>query len=59
MSTSTENAQNILSNLCDEVKLDTENPSANIKEQYHRVMMMLAEARHQLDLLNDMKEEVG
>ena len=53
----TQDAQNIIQRLEIEVDLQIEYPDIKIKRQYHKAKKALADARHEFDILNDMKPE--
>lgn len=52
----TEDIQNTLKRLEGEIYLNVDKPSIKLKRQYHKAVKALADARHELDVLNDMKE---
>ena len=52
---STEDAQNRVRRIMDNMDLNINSPGSKLKKQYHKVEVALANARHELDLLNDMK----
>lgn len=54
----TEDIQNIVRRLEDEIYLNVDKPSVKLKRQYHKAVKALSDARHELDILNDMKDEL-
>ena len=58
MSKETDDAQNILNRLINEVHLNVTNPSIKLKRQYHKAESALANAAFEFDVLNDMKGEL-
>lgn len=52
----TEDVQNIVSRLEKEMYLNLPNATTKIKTQYHKVHKAMLDLRHELDVLNDMKE---
>ena len=52
----TEDVQNSLSRMREGVYLNTHAPSISLKKQYHKALGILTDARHEFDILNDMKE---
>lgn len=57
MSLETEDAQNILGRVERDIYLNVQKPSVKVKRQYHKAVKSLADARFELDVLNDMKSE--
>ena len=58
MKTETYDVQNTLYVLLTRCYLNVENPSPKLKKQYQKAIVTLSNARHEFDLLNDMKEEL-
>lgn len=52
----TEDVQNTLGRLEEEVYLNVEKPSLIIKRQYHKTTIALTNAKNEFDILNDMKK---
>jgi len=55
----TESVQNSLARMLDSVYLNVDNPSIKLKNQYHKAVKTLSDARHEFDILNDMKENAS
>lgn len=53
----TEDIQNRLSLMGLEVYLNVDKPTVKVKRQYHKAVKALSDARHEFDILNDMKEQ--
>ena len=53
--TETETVQNTLRRLIDQVYLNIDDPTKREKSQYSRAVIALEKARHEFDLLNDLK----
>ena len=52
----TEDIENAIQRLLDAVGLNVNNPTKNIKVKYHKAVMALMDAKHEFEILNDMKE---
>ena len=55
MKTETETVQNTLRRLIDGVYLNIDEPTKREKAQYSRAVIALEKARHEFDLVNDLK----
>lgn len=53
----TVDVQNRLAKLEGGVYLNVSKPNAKLKRQYHKALKALADAKHEFDLLNDLKED--
>jgi len=55
----TNDVQNTLRRLRDDVDLNVDGPTTAIKRQYSKALIALENARLQFDILNDMKDELA
>jgi hypothetical protein len=53
---STEDIQNALSRMINNVDLNVKDPTEKLKRQFFKATNALNKARHEFDLLNDMKD---
>ncbi len=57
MERDTATAQNIVAGLILGIYLNVDNPPSDIKRQYHKARIALENAKHELDMLNDLIED--
>ncbi len=58
MQIETDDAQNTIARIDSDIYLNVSNPSAKLKRQYHRACKAISDAKHELDIVNDMKDEL-
>ena len=51
-------AQNSLASISKNIHLNVAAPSSVMKKQFHKAKLAIETARHELDLLNDLKEKL-